>query len=102
MNKFILPPLAILLFSFWSVNAVAAENTKEIKPSLEQVKQAIIDLNNADVTQLSTLKGIGAKRAQAIIDYRNTHGKFTSLEQLMEVKGVGSGFLQSNKGLIKI
>lgn len=102
MTKSKLLPLSILLFSATLFNASAVENPSDVQAKTEQVQQAIIDLNNADATQLATLKGIGAKRAQAIIDYREQHGKFTSLQELLEVKGVGNAVLQANQGLIKI
>ncbi|GHE90561.1 ComEA family DNA-binding protein [Thalassotalea profundi] len=104
MKKSILLPLSILLLSTSSFNVSAMDKSSDVKTKvqLEQVQQMVIDLNNADLTQLKTLKGIGDKRAQAIIDYRNQHGKFTSLEQLLEVKGVGNAFLQANQGLLKI
>lgn len=106
MTKSKLLSLSILLFSTTLFNVSAMEKSSDIKANVttkvEQVEQSVIDLNSADMAQLTTLKGIGEKRAQAIIDYREQHGKFTSLEQLLEVKGVGNGFLKANEGLLKI
>ena len=102
MNKFIAYPRSILLLSTASLTVTAMEESKTIQTKVEQVQQTLVDINSADATQLSTLKGIGAKRAQAIIDYRSQYGKFTSLEQIVEVKGVGKNFLVANKGAIKI
>lgn len=48
-----------------------------------------LDLNTADLAALCTLPGIGAAKAQAILDWRQVHGKFTSLEQLLQVEGIG-------------
>lgn len=52
-----------------------------------------ININVADAETLATLKGIGAKKAQAIVDYRKQIGRFKSIEQLLEVKGVGKRLL---------
>ncbi len=48
-----------------------------------------VNINSATVAELQQLKGIGAKTAQAIVQYRNTHGAFKSVQDLQRVKGVG-------------
>jgi len=47
-----------------------------------------VDLNTASLKELSSLKGIGSSTAQKIIKYRSEH-KFSSVEELMKVKGIG-------------
>ena len=49
----------------------------------------LVSLNSADVTELTTLDGVGEATAQAIIDHRTSAGGFTAIEQLQEVKGIG-------------
>jgi len=51
---------------------------------------AIIDLNTATLAQLDTIPGIGPVTAQAILDYRTKHGRFTRIEELQEVDGIGT------------
>ncbi|CDZ78874.1 ComE operon protein 1 [Legionella massiliensis] len=59
--------------------------------------QVKIDLNNADVKTLAkSVKGIGQKRAEAIIKYREEHGKFKSLDDLEKVKGFGKQFVKNH------
>jgi competence protein ComEA len=61
-----------------------------------------INLNTATIEELSSLNGIGEKKAQAIIDYREKQGNFTSIEQLVDVSGVGPAILEKNKALISV
>lgn len=50
-----------------------------------------ININTADESQLTTLPGIGAARAQAIISWRNEHGAFEAIEDIMQVSGIKEG-----------
>jgi competence protein ComEA len=61
-----------------------------------------ININSAPLETLIALPGIGEVKAQAIIDYRNQHGPFTSPEQIMKVSGIGPGTYESIKDLITV
>ena len=50
-----------------------------------------ININTADEAQLTTLTGIGATRAQAIIAYREENGPFAAIEDIMNVQGIKEG-----------
>ncbi len=54
----------------------------------------LVNLNTADVEQLQLLPGVGQKRAAAIVDVRKTRGGFKSVDELVEVKGVGEAMLE--------
>jgi competence protein ComEA len=57
-----------------------------------------IDINTADATALAAaINGVGEKRAQAIVDYRDAHGQFQSVDDLMRVKGIGPVLLEKNR-----
>lgn len=77
-------------FSEFSDSSLVSDNT------------APIDINTATAEQLMTLKGIGKKKAQAIIQYRDTHHGFRSIEELDNVKGIGSKLLGANLARITI
>lgn len=47
-----------------------------------------VDLNKADEKTLVGITGIGEKLAQRILEYRNQHGNFTSIEELKKIKGI--------------
>lgn len=50
-----------------------------------------VNLNSAGIEELTSLDGIGPKTAQKIIDYREEHGGFGHIEELMDVPGIGPG-----------
>lgn len=49
----------------------------------------MMNINTASITELTTLPGIGEVKARAIVDYRENHGPFKSVEELMMVSGIG-------------
>lgn len=62
----------------------------------------VLDLNTAPAKELERLPGIGAVRAQAIVDYRTEHGLFSSLEELEAVKGIGPATLEGIRPYVSI
>ena len=62
---------------------------------------AKIDLNTATMEQLHTLKGIGHKKAVAILEYRKEH-KFIKIEDIMKVKGIGKKMFEKIKSEIEV
>ena len=59
---------------------------------------AAINLNTATKEELVALPGIGPAKAQAILDYRNSHGQFKSIEEVKDVKGIGAKRFEKLKG----
>src|SRR5690606_2239238 len=66
------------------------------------VPAAQVNINTADAATLAReLKGIGLKRAQAIIEYRQKHGPFKSADELALVKGIGPAAISKSRELIR-
>ena len=61
-----------------------------------------LDLNRATVQDLTTLPGIGEVLAQRIVDYREAHGPFRSVEELIAVEGIGEGKLEKLRELVTV
>jgi competence protein ComEA len=61
-----------------------------------------INVNKASSAQLQTLNGIGPTKAQEIINYRKSHGGFKTVEELVNVKGIGPKTLMKMKAQVAI
>lgn len=79
--------------------ALLAGSSHAETPSLKQTQNAVtkINLNHASADELMhAVRGIGQKRAGAIVQYRQTHGNFKSITDLAAVRGIGQQFVQKN------
>ncbi len=61
-----------------------------------------IDINRADAWLLEALPGIGAGKAQSIIDYRLKHGRFNSVKELLTIEGIGPSTLEEIEDFITV
>ena len=62
-----------------------------------------VNVNTADAETISAeLKGVGLAKAKAIVEYRQVHGPFQSLEDLTRVSGIGERTLELNRGDIQL
>lgn len=68
----------------------------------EEETDAMVDLNRASLDELMTLPGIGASRAQSIIDYRTQYGAFRSVAELKKVPGITASVLDGLDGLVTV
>jgi competence protein ComEA len=69
-------------------------------PSNQPAAGGQVNINTADSAALDSLPGIGPALAQRIIDYRQEHGPFARLEDIMEVSGIGPGTFEKLRDLI--
>ncbi|MBO7362257.1 MAG: helix-hairpin-helix domain-containing protein [Lachnospiraceae bacterium] len=63
---------------------------------------ALININTAGEQALCTLPGIGSSKAQAIISYREEHGSFKDIKEIMNVNGIGENLFNQIKDLIRV
>lgn len=63
---------------------------------------ALVSINQADQALLETLPGVGPVTAQAILEWRTTHGGFTALDDLLEVRGIGEATMARLRPLITL
>lgn len=62
-----------------------------------------VNINTADIETLENeLTGVGPTRAQAIVDYREKHGPFKSIDDLVNVEGIGHRTVESNRSNIML
>jgi len=66
------------------------------------VDDGLININKADEAKLCELPGVGESRARAIIQYREEHGDFQSIEEIQNVSGIKGGLFAKIKDLIKV
>lgn len=99
LNCLLLPLFAGISFSVNADSAPAAE-PKEPVPLINQApsQAGLLNLNTADaVTLQKELNGIGKAKAEAIVSYREANGPFTSVDELLEIKGIGNALLDRNR-----
>lgn len=81
--------------------SASAASTTSAAPEAKTVS-LLININTATSEELTALNGIGPAKAQAIIDYRNENGYFTSVEELTDVSGIGEKTLAKIRDYITI
>ena len=94
---------AALVCSLLCGGAALAEEPVAPTPAPEASRtSALVDLNRAGLAELTSLPGIGQKRAEAILAFRTAHGGFQSVSQLLHIKGIGRAMLRKLRQLVTI
>jgi competence protein ComEA len=90
----------IILLSIFSLQTYADNNADN---DIAQQDIQILNINSASAEDISkSLKGVGMKKAQAIVDYRESYGDFHNVDELTAVKGIGKNTLAKNVHLISL
>jgi competence protein ComEA len=91
------------LFFFAVTNPVlAAGEVEDTQATMQEVAAEKIDINKATIEQLAMIKGIGEKKALAIIEYREMNGAFANIAELVKVKGIGESTLKKIQPFVTI
>lgn len=77
-----------------------AEKEEYLDSAAETLSNLQVNINTAGTEELMTLPGIGQVRAAAIIEYREREGEFEKIEDIMNVKGIGTGIFSKINSLI--
>jgi competence protein ComEA len=88
-----------------SVTSDSAATRTSTAPSTGQPANKageVVDLNTATAQQLDALPGVGPVTAAAIVKWRDAHGKFTSVDQLGDVDGIGPARLEKLRALVRV
>ncbi|GAB2656556.1 ComEA family DNA-binding protein [Vibrio panuliri] len=89
------------LLALTSTFALADEQPKE-NPKYEGI-EVVVNVNQASAQEIADLlQGIGLKKAQAIVEYRQQHGAFEKIDDLAKVSGIGEATVAKNVARIKL
>lgn len=106
--------LAAALFGLIGSSAIAAEKPSQgqlqaavvspkVSPEAPGEGEAKVSINQADAEVLATvLNGVGLKKAEAIVRYREQNGPFSEIDQLQEVPGIGPSLVERNRDRLKM
>lgn len=109
MRTSVLSSFLFALFTTASV-AVSAAPVAEVSapvpisaPAMQAEQGERINLNTADAEMLQReLAGVGDAKAKAIVAYREANGEFASIDELLEVKGIGKAILEKNRDKVSL
>jgi len=84
------------------IKATSSQAVAENENNKAQETSKKININTADFNQLQQLNGVGAAKAQSIIDFRTQNGKFNNINEILAVPGIGKSIIEKNQSIIII
>lgn len=88
-------------YTQWKAKQQVVHQTQSTVPQNNSEK--MIHLNQASALELQQkMVGIGEKKAQAIVQYRQQHGKFSNIDELKNIKGIGAKLLEKNRAILRL
>jgi comEA protein len=98
--------LGLLLCGLWICESSELHAQNPDEKCREEVsadaQDPLLDLNHATLPELEKLPGIGPAKAQAIVAFRDARGGFTSVNQLLRIKGIGRAMLRKLAPLVTV
>lgn len=89
---------ALLLCNLSLLPALSAQANEQAEQTT--TASPMININQADLQTLTLIKGVGQKKAERIIQFRQEHGPFKSIEALSQVKGISLKIIETNKAML--
>ena len=90
--------LLLLTASFTWAEVVEPKSDGAVQGAAQEaVEVSAININQANAVELAGLANIGPKKARQIVAYRETHGEFSSIDDLRKVKGIGQATVDKNR-----
>lgn len=85
-------------------NTAASESESAVlaQGSTEAPERLLVNINTADSAELTALSGVGTAKARAIVAYREEHGAFGSVDELLNVNGIGKATLEKLREFITV
>ncbi|SFM91378.1 comEA protein [Thermodesulforhabdus norvegica] len=102
MKKYSIILLLAFTLLLYAVMPCAAQNQPTNQQTASEQVSAKININTADKADLEKLPGIGPALAERIIQYRQEHGPFKTIDELKNVKGIGDKKFEAIKDLITV
>ncbi|ASA56839.1 ComEA family DNA-binding protein [Vibrio gazogenes] len=100
LKLLLLSVLSVVCLPLQTVYAATGEPAS-VTPLESQAN--IVNINSATAEELATvLSGIGLKKAQALVNYREEHGPFAQVEDVTAVKGIGMSLVERNRSRISL
>lgn len=102
--KLLITIISFMVLTLGSVSTAFATDATAAKTAKAEsvIPKNTININTADAVELTRLKGIGVKKAEAIVAWRNENGNFKTVDDLLDVKGIGEATLEANREIISI
>lgn len=105
LSYLLLPLFTSLSFSLSAAPAstTAASEPVPVVAQVQAQEAPRLDINKADALTLQKgLNGIGKAKAEAIVAYREANGPFASVDELLEIKGIGNALLERNRDKVMV
>ena len=97
--------MAVVMSAAYGIGADSAVEKPVVETGMADIGSLVaekLDLNQADTEMLTTLPGIGPKTAEKIAAYREANGPFKSVEDLLNIKGIGPEKLEKIRMLVTL
>ncbi|MDY6838862.1 MAG: helix-hairpin-helix domain-containing protein [Thermodesulfobacteriota bacterium] len=101
-KRFLVLSLAVALVVAFVPTVSMAGETQKAGSEAHATAGEKININTASIEELTQLKGVGEKYAEAIVQFRKAHGPFKQVEDIVKVPGIGSKTFDANKDKITI